>query len=131
LRREFVYLTRYSGSGALNTLLGFSVIILLMVAGGVSPYIANIGGYLTSVVLGFVVSKKFVFRSDGKFVAEGARYLAAFLISFVLNFLVLSLTLTMLHWGAIVSQLIAAAAYTVTMYVLTRWFVFQSDCLKL
>lgn len=123
-RSESAHLTRYAGSGVLNTLVGFSVIFLLMVLGA-SPFIANIGGYLVGFVLGFVVSKKFVFRSDGHFVGESMRYLAAFSICFVLNLLVLRLALTVLRWEAVASQLLAAATYTVTMYILTRWFVFK------
>ena len=123
-RHESMYLTRYAGSGVLNTLVGFSVIFLLM-ALGASPYIANIGGYMVGFVLGFVVSKKFVFRSNGHFVGESMRYLAAFLICFLLNMLVLRLALTELHWQAVIAQLFAAATYTMTMYALTRWLVFK------
>src|SRR4030067_500428 len=99
-RHESAYLTRYAGSGLLNTLVGFSVIFLLM-ALGASPYIANIGGYMVGFVLGFVVSKKFVFRSNGHFVGESMRYLAAFLICFMLNMLVLRLVLSRLDWASV------------------------------
>jgi putative flippase GtrA len=122
-QREFAYLTRYAGSGALNTLVGFSVIFLLM-ALGLSPYIANVGGYLVGFVLGFLVSKKFVFRSNGHFVNQSMRYLVAFLFCYLLNMLVLRLALNELHWEAVISQSLAAVTYTISMYVLTRWFVF-------
>lgn len=122
-RSESAYLGRYAGSGVLNTLAGFSVIFLLM-ALGVSPLLANIGGYLSGLMLGFLLSKKFVFRSEGHVTSEGVRYLAAFASCFALNLLVLEFALDKLHWNAALAQLLAAATYTVLMYLLSRWLVF-------
>lgn len=123
-RNESAYLGRYAGSGALNTIAGFAVIFALM-ALGFSPYIANIGGYLAGFILGFVVSKKFVFRSNGHFVSESIRYLIAFLICFFLNLAALEVALTTLHMNALLAQFLAAIVYTGTMYLFTRWFVFS------
>jgi putative flippase GtrA len=128
-RSESALLTRYLGSGVLNTVAGFAVIFALM-AVGVSPLLANIGGYGVGFVLGFVVSKKFVFRSDGHFIGESMRYLAAFLTCFLLNLLVLSLAIKQQHWNALLAQLLAAMAYTSSMYALTRYFVFQDKNLE-
>jgi putative flippase GtrA len=124
-RSESVLLTRYLGSGALNTIVGFSVILVLM-AWGMSPLLANISGYFVGFVLGFVVSKKFVFRSNGHFVAESVRYLVAFIISFLFNLLVLRLTLNYMNFHVVTSQVAAASSYTLLMYILTRLFVFDT-----
>lgn len=123
LRRESAYLARYAGSGALNTAAGFAVIFLLMGLGA-SPFIANIAGYLTGLVLGFTVSRKFVFMSKGHITSEALRYLAAFLFCFVLNLLTLGFALESLQWHAVAAQLLAAAVYTASMYLLTRYLVF-------
>lgn len=127
-RTEAAYLARYAGSGVLNTLVGFSVIFLLMGLGA-APLHANIGGYAVGFVLGFIVSKRFVFRSDGRFVEESLRYLAAFCISFMLNLLVLSLALAELAIPAVPAQMVAAATYTGCMYLLTRLYVFRKQAL--
>ena len=124
-RSESAYLTRYAGSGALNTVAGFAVIFLLMTL-GTSPFIANIGGYVVGFFLGFVVSKKFVFRSEGHFVTESIRYLAAFLVCFLLNLLALQIALSSFHLIGMLAQLLAASVYTGTMYICTRWFVFAN-----
>ena len=121
-RSETALLGRYAGSGALNTLAGFAVIFALM-ALGFSPYIANIGGYLAGFILGFVVSKKFVFRSNGHFVTESIRYLLAFLVCFALNLFALKLALTRINPFA--AQIVAAVVYTGMMYLFTRYFVFS------
>lgn len=122
---ETAYLGRYAGSGVLNTLVGFSVIFLLM-ALGVSPILANIGGYLFGLILGFFLSKKLVFRSEGHITSESLRYLAAFLACFFLNLIVLQLALSVLHWEAAFAQLLAAATYTIIMYLLSRLLVFRA-----
>lgn len=123
LRRESAYLARYAGSGALNTAAGFSVIFLLTGLGA-SPFIANVAGYMVGLVLGFTITRKFVFVSQGHVTTEALRYLAAFLFCFMLNLLTLGLALKSLQWPAIPAQLLAATVYTASMYLLSRYLVF-------
>lgn len=75
--------------------------------------------------MGFVLSKKFVFRSNGQFVTESVRYLVAFIISFLFNLLVLRLALIYLNFHVVTAQVAAAASYTLLMYILSRFFVFS------
>lgn len=127
---ESAYLSRYAGSGMLNTAVGFSVIFLLMWL-GLSPFLANIGGYLVGLLLGFFVTKKLVFRSAGNFTTEGIRYLAAFLACFGLNLLVLQVALEWLKWNPNMAQLLAAVTYTILMYLSTRYLVFRKGMMHL
>lgn len=123
LRREAGYFGRYAGSGALNTLAGFATIFAMM-ALGASPIIANVSGYLVGLVLGFFVSRKFVFVSPGHITTEALRYLVAFAACFFLNLLVLRYSLNKFQLNPYAAQVIAAIVYTGSMYVLTRWLVF-------
>jgi putative flippase GtrA len=125
-RKEATYFTRYAGSGVINTIVGFFVIFSAM-AVGVSPMTSNVAGYAVGFILGFVLSKKFVFRSDGHFVAESIRYLIAYIISFLFNLLVLRLAINYFNFHVVVSQVAAAASYTLLMYILTRVFVFGTQ----
>jgi putative flippase GtrA len=122
--REAAYLTRYAGSGVINTIVGFVVIFLAM-AIGFSPIMSNIAGYAVGFTLGFLLSKNFVFRSDGHFLAESIRYLVAFFVAFLFNLFVLQLVLNTLEFSVLVAQISAAASYTLLMYILTRTFVFD------
>ncbi|HEF4759223.1 TPA: GtrA family protein [Pseudomonas putida] len=122
-RAESTYLGRYIGSGVFNTLVGFAVIFLAMWT-GLSPSTANIAGYAAGFILGFVLSKKIVFRSNGSFVKESVRYLIAFLGAFLLNFIALHIALHKFELSAVLAQVFAAIIYTLAMYVLTRFFVF-------
>jgi putative flippase GtrA len=123
-RNEATLFSRYLGGGVLNTLLGFAAIFLLM-GFGVSPILANTGGYAFGLLLGFVVAKKFVFRSNGHFVSETVRYLMAFAIAFLINLTVLELFINLFELNPYISQILAAASYTVAMYVFSRMFVFK------
>lgn len=122
-KQEILLLMRYAGSGAVNTVVGFICIFSAM-ALGFSPISSNVIGYGVGFLLGFVFSKQFVFRSNGDFVAEGVRYLVAFVTCFLCNLLMLQLAL---YFGvnAVVSQFVAAVTYTALMYLLSRLFIFD------
>jgi putative flippase GtrA len=119
------YVSRYLGSGALNTIIGFAVIFLLMSL-GISPVISNVAGYAVGLLLGFMVSRSFVFRSDGHVLSEGARYLICFGVSFAMNLLVLTYALETLQLSKELSQIVAAGTYTVLMFVFSYYLVFVS-----
>lgn len=125
-RAESGYLGRYLGSGALNTVVGFAV-IFAMTAADTSPYLANITGYAVGLALGFWTARKFVFRSTGVISWEGWRYLLAFGISWLLNLLILWLSMKTMDLQAMTAQVMAAAGYSVTMFLLGRCFVFSPD----
>lgn len=122
--KEVAYITRYAGSGVVNTIVGFVVIFSAM-ALGVSPMVSNVAGYVVGFMLGFVLSKKFVFRSNGHFVGESIRYLIAFVLSFLFNVSILHLSLNS-NFHPVFSQIAAAVGYTMLMYLLTRIFVFST-----
>jgi putative flippase GtrA len=123
-RNESALLTRYAGSGAVNTAVGVGLIFILMKL-GVSPVLANVGGYAVGLILSFVLSKKLVFRSDGHVAAESVRFLVAFGACFAGNIAVLHVSMNLIGLSAGLSQLIATASYTGLMYFVTRWYVFK------
>jgi len=122
--KEILIFIRYAGSGVLNSVVGLICIFSAMSI-GFSPTSSNFIGYGVGFLLGFIFSKKFVFRSNGDFVAESFRYLLFFVSCFFCNLLMLQLTL---YFGvnAVVSQLIAAVTYTSLMYLSSRLFIFNA-----
>lgn len=125
LKSNAGYFTRYLGSGALNTIVGFAVIFILMWS-GISPVLSNIAGYAVGLLLGFTVSRSFVFRSDGHVLSEGGRYIICFGVCFVANLFMLAYSLETLQLSKELSQVVAAGTYTVLMYILSYYFVFPS-----
>ena len=123
-KHEILILTRYAGSGAVITLVSLICIFSAM-AIGLSPVSSNVIGYCVGFLLGFVSSKKFVFRSSGDFVAKSIRYLFAFVFCFLCNLLMLQLALYF-DVNAVTSQFIAAVTYTTLMYLSVRLFIFNT-----
>lgn len=123
-RVESAYLGRYVGTGAFNTLVGFGVIFAVMWA-GFSPFVANAAGYAVGLVLGFLLSKKIVFRSNGSFLSESGRYLIAFAIAFVLNLAALHIALDKLALPAALAQIVGAVVFSASMYAMTRFYAFS------
>lgn len=122
---ESKYLGRYAGSGFANTLCGFATIFLMMWL-GFSPLSANVAGYAVGIFIGFILTKRFVFRSNGHIVTESFRYLIAFTISFICNLLALRASLDIVQLNPFLAQIVSAAFFTISMYILTRLFVFMS-----
>ena len=122
-RAESGYLTRYLGSGVLNTAVGFAVIFLVMWL-GMPPIAANVTGYAIGFILGFIVSKKLVFRSTGRLAGESGRYLVSFALAFLANLGVVGAALYLVALDPYVAQFIGAGVYTTCMYLLSRFFVF-------
>jgi len=121
--QEIMFLMRYAGSGAINTVIGI-ICIFSSMALGLSPVSSNVIGYCMGFVLGFVFSRRFTFCSNGHFLTEGVRYLISFLASFSCNLLILKLVL---FYGVnpFISQFVAAFTFSSVMYILSRLFVFD------
>ncbi len=120
---EAGYLARYLGGGLLNTALGFAVIFLAMWL-GMPPIGANVAGYAVGFVLGFIVSRKLVFRSNGTVTAESGRYLIAFALAFLANLGAVTGAMHLTDLNPYLAQLLGAGVYTACMYLLSRLFVF-------
>jgi len=125
LKTEKSQLGRYLLSGVGNTVVGFSVIFVLMWV-GVSAYVANMAGYAIGGVIGFLVSRNFVFNAASKFNRQMWRYSLAFVLSVALNIVVLTLALEIFGINRFLSQCLAAASYTVSMYLTSRIYVFNN-----
>ena len=122
-RVESGYVGRYAGSGAFNTLVGFGIIFGLMWA-GVSPFAANAAGYGCGFVLGFLLTRRLVFRSQGSMPRELARYVLVFALAYVANLAVLHASIAWLRWPPVLGQVVAAVCFTSSMYLMSRFYAF-------
>lgn len=115
------------GSGLLNTVVGVSVIFLLTRL-GVPALAANVAGYAVGLLLGFAVSKKFVFRSNAASAnKEAVRYLAAFTTALLANLAAVGTALHLRLLGPYSAQALGVITYTGCMYLLSRYVVFRQS----
>lgn len=120
-------LARFGLVGLANTVVGFAVIMILEFGLRLDPALANTGGYAVGLVLGFVLNRGFVFRSDAGGPAVALRYLAAFLAAFLVNQAVRAGVHAMLGDAApmrVAAQLAGMVSYTGLMFLFCRYWVF-------
>ncbi len=115
---------RYGLAGAANTVVGFALIFGLQTL-GTRPAIANAAGYLVGFLLSFVLQRAFVFGSTSTSSSDFARFLVAFLLCFAANQVVLLVMLTV-GVNAYLAQLAAIAVYVVSMFFVSRNWVFKN-----
>jgi putative flippase GtrA len=121
-------LALYGAAGVINTIVGYGVIFTLDVVLKVDPHIANAAGYAVGVVCAFLLNRFLVFRSSESAARTGPKFLAAALLSFGLNQLVLTGALSILGHAPVahaVSQLLGMASYTVATFLLCQLWVFR------
>lgn len=123
-RNERRLLRRYVIAGLINGVVSVSAIYVCM-AFGVSPLTANVAGYSVGMVISFSLSKTFVFESKRRTGPELLRFVLSFLVSFLLNLVVLSVLISKGGVSPIVAQLAAISAYVLLMFSLSRWVVFK------
>jgi putative flippase GtrA len=81
--------SRFGLAGLVNTGIGFTVIAALDVGLHLSPPLANAAGYLVGMGVGFILNRRFVFRSETSARATAPRYIVVVLAAFALNQLIL------------------------------------------
>ncbi len=113
---------RYNLIGIVNTLLGFSIIFFLMFS-GVSATVSNAIGYAIGAVLSYYLNSKYTFKSKNKGKMQALKFFMVLGLSYLLNFITLQWLLGFAN--PYVAQLISAAVYTLSSFILAKLFVFK------
>ncbi len=121
-------LSRFGLAGAVNSLVGLSVMLALDWGLHAQPSLANVVGYAVGMVCGFLLNRSFVFRSQARARSTGPKYAASAAIGFGLNQLALQAALHLLppsplqHSAAYVCGM---GIYTVATFLICRFWVFR------
>ena len=128
-RELAMLLSRFASVGLFNTVLSLAVIMGLENGVSVNPQAANAAGYAVGIASGFVLSRRFVFRSRTRSRATAPKYLLTVAAGFGLNQLVLLEArrwLAGLPFDHLLPQLCAMASYTVSVFCACRFWVFRT-----
>ena len=128
-REAAMLLSRFASVGLLNTLISLSVIMALDRGLHANPQAANAGGYAVGLTSGFLLSRRFVFRSAAGPRATAPKYLLTVLGGFCLNQLVLAEARRVLGPGMLdhlIAQVCAMGSYTVSVFLVCRYWVFRA-----
>ena len=123
---ELLRVLRFGVAGVVNTLVGGATILILQLRFGVNAFLANAGGFAVGMILGFFLTRSFVFRSKDSGSGLALRYGAAVALAFGLNQGVLAGLAGMMTAPVAVAlvQAAAVATYTMTLFLLSRFWVF-------
>jgi putative flippase GtrA len=114
----------YNIVGIANTIVGFSIIFLLMFS-GVSAALSNVIGYAIGAVLSYYLNKKYTFKSTDKSKMQAVKFFLVLGVSYVLNFLTLQWLLGFLN--PYLAQLFSAIVYTLSSFLLAKFIVFKDQ----
>jgi putative flippase GtrA len=119
---------RYLISGILNTATGYTIIFGMMLF-SFSPEISNFVGFLTGLMLSFLLNRYWVFRSQNQsnLFFEIIRFLSAFLFCYGLNYISLIWLIYSLGINPYIAQLGAGVIYFLSFFLLNKWLVFNSS----
>ena len=122
-------LSRYFSVGLFNTALSLAIIMGLDRGLHADPQLANLGGYAVGIMSGFLLSRRFVFKSRSSSRATAPKYLLTVLAGFCLNQLALfeaRRLFAALPFDHLIAQLCGMAIYTVSVFLTCRFWVFKA-----
>ncbi len=122
MKQTVIQFVKYNIVGIANTAVGFSIIFFLMFL-GVSATYSNAIGYFIGSILSYYLNKKYTFKSNEKNRALAVRFFAVLAVSYGLNFIALKWLLSFIN--PYFAQLIAAIVYTLSSFLLSKFFVFK------
>jgi putative flippase GtrA len=118
---------KFAVVGALNTLVGLSVILGGMAFFGMNDFAANALGYAVGMVVSFVGNRSWTFDHRGPWAPTLGRFLLMFAAAYAVNLLTLLLVRDGLRQNSYFAQIAGVMAYTVTFFVGCRVFAFRSS----
>ena len=123
LKNALIQFLTFNLVGLVNTIFGFSLIFSLMFM-GLSATVSNVIGYFFGAILSYYLNKKYTFKSKEKNSSEAIKFFTVLFISYIINFIILQLLIT--RTDPYLAQLISAIAYTVSSFILAKFFVFKN-----
>ncbi len=121
LRYSFI---KYLLVGVINTIVGLGIIFTLMYC-RFTPEIANIIGYSVGIIVSYILNKYFTFHSNNSHKKDFFRFVIAMGIAYVINLIVLSVSYRYFGINKYISQIIAGICYTISGYVLNKFYTFR------
>ncbi len=116
---------RFIVVGLSNSLLGYSIIFACMYLVGLSPEVSNIIGYGLALIISYILSRNYTFRSKQRHSGEIVRFLLVFSFAYASNFAVLLILLHEMDIQKGVSQILASIVYVVVSYLMNKYYVFR------
>ena len=119
--------SRYLLVGLVNTMVGYGSILLFISAAGLSPFAANAAGFALGMTLSYFLNRHITFRSGRSHRQGIPAFISAVAACYALNLAALALVIRIAPGApGAVAQGIGVAVYTVSLFLVSRSFVFRS-----
>jgi putative flippase GtrA len=122
---------RFVHVGLLNTLIGYSVILLAEFFLQLGSLASNALGYMVGGLASYMLNKNYTFRNTDNHRSTLPRFIAVVLTSYLVNVLLLQ-TAILIGAGTVIAQASAVLSYMLTSYALMHNAVFKAteerDC---
>jgi putative flippase GtrA len=116
---------RFGIVGVIRTILGITIIFVPYNLWGVNYVLCNIVGYSIGLITGFILHKKWAFKSHGEWNKEVIPYFVTFGVGFLVNMILLLLFAERLGLNKNISQVLAICGFTITNYLGSKFWTFR------
>jgi putative flippase GtrA len=117
---------RFAVAGALNTLVGLSVIFAVKLAFAAPEALANAAGYAVGLAVSFSLNRNWVFRSTAPARTALRRFLLVFALAYAVNLGVVLVAVETFGVNGYLAQTLGVGTYAVLFYLGSRRFVFHA-----
>ena len=121
---NFVQLKNFVLVGLLNTLIGYSIIIMFIFL-KFDNYTSNFLGYIFGMIVSFFLHKNLTFQIKLFRYYQFFKYLFVFFVSYLLNLFILHILLSIIILNQYLSQLISIFCYSIFLFLNMKLFVFK------
>jgi putative flippase GtrA len=115
---------RFGAVGLVNTFAGLLVIYSLKYFAAMSDVKANALGYAVGMIISFGLNRNWTFAHRGVHSHSAPRFLVTMAISYGVNLAVVLVALHAFGVNAYVAQVLGMPAFTVTSFLLCKYWVF-------
>lgn len=116
---------RFVMVGIVNTIIGYSIIMILYHTIELSYSISYFLSYIIGIIISFFLNRKFVFFSQRDKLTEFMKFLVAFGVSYLLSYFVLYLFMEWQVLPANIVFFIGMVVYSTLFYLLNRYMTFK------
>lgn len=124
-RKIYNQLIKYSVVGLFNTTIGLAVIFLFYNIFHVNYIVSNIFGYLAGLINSFIWNKRWTFHSEKHYSKEIFPFLIVFALSFLLNLIVVVLSVELLQINPNIAQILGITAYSLCNFFINKYWTFS------
>ena len=117
---------RFLSVGVLNTVVGLLVIFAMKGIFHLGDVAANAIGYSVGLLVSFTLNSRWTFSYQGAPGRAFGKFLAMALVAYGMNLLTVLVAIRGLGLNDYFSHILGIPAYTLTMYLTSKYFVFRT-----